>query len=289
VTLLPTCLCFSVLWLADGQPRTSRYPRPELLVEATDLKRPKQDFCILDARPRGAFQAGHVPGAVWVDHAGWSRDFNKDQDPETWSRRVGELGIDVDVPVVVYDDGSTKDVARIWWILRFWGVRDVRLLNGGWRAWQAAGGEIAQQTSPPASRSPKLSPRANRLATKEQILAWLRDNDRQIIDARTQGEFCGEAKTAKRNGAMPGAIHLEWVELLDKDQRFKKPEELAKLFQDAGIRLHCPAVTHCQSGGRSSVMAFALELMGADDVRNYYKSWAEWGNDPDTPVVRPPK
>jgi thiosulfate/3-mercaptopyruvate sulfurtransferase len=62
---------------------------------------------------------------------------------------------------------------------------------------------------------------------------------------------------------------------------------LAKLFKDAGIDLARPAVTHCQSGGRASVTVFALELMGAGDVRNYYRSWAEWGNDPDTPIVRP--
>jgi len=83
-----------------------------------------------------------------------------------------------------------------------------------------------------------------------------------------------------------GAKHLEWSDLLDKDtQRFKPADELRKLFKEAGIDLYEPTATHCQSGGRASVMAFGLELMGAKDVSNYYKSWAEWGNADDTLIV----
>ena len=112
----------------------------------------------------------------------------------------------------------------------------------------------------------------------------------ELADARSEAEHCGDDIKAKRGGAIPGAMHLEWKEALDPaTHRFKKPEELARLFQQAGIDLHKPTVTHCQSGGRAAVMAFTLELMGADQVSNYYRSWSEWGNDPDTPVVQPPR
>jgi len=94
--------------------------------------------------------------------------------------------------------------------------------------------------------------------------------------------------TAKRNGAIPGAIHKEWTEVIDKKtQRFKSPEELSKLFEEAGIDLNKSSVTYCQSGGRAAVMAFALELMGGKSVRDYYRSWSEWGNAEDTPIERP--
>ena len=87
---------------------------------------------------------------------------------------------------------------------------------------------------------------------------------------------------------MPGAKHLEWSELLDqRTQRFKPAAELRVLLADAGIDLKRRTIAHCQSGGRSSVMAFGLELMGADDVGNYYAGWAEWGNADDTPIVKP--
>ena len=80
--------------------------------------------------------------------------------------------------------------------------------------------------------------------------------------------------------------HLEWIDLMDKTtRRFKSADEIGKLFNDAGIDLKAKTATHCQSGGRASVMAFGLELMGAKDVSNYYRSWSEWGNSDDTPVV----
>ncbi len=164
------------------------------------------------------------------------------------------------------------------------------VLNGGWKAWQSAGGPVDNMNIKRIVEQAKLSAQPGRLATKDQVLEGLKDKRFQIIDARSDKEFCGETKTTKRSGAMPGAIHLEWTDLLDaKTQRFKSQEELAKLFKDAGIDLNKPTVTYCQSGGRASVMAFGLELMGAKDVRNYYKSWAEWGNAEDTPIETPKK
>jgi thiosulfate/3-mercaptopyruvate sulfurtransferase len=79
---------------------------------------------------------------------------------------------------------------------------------------------------------------------------------------------------------------LEWIDLIDKEtQRFKTPDQLRKLFADAEIGLDRPTATHCQGGGRASVMAFGMELMGATSVANYYASWGEWGNADDTPIV----
>ena len=109
------------------------------------------------------------------------------------------------------------------------------------------------------------------------------------MDARSKGEFCGTADTARKNGAIPGAVHLEWTETLDpKTKRFKSPAELLALLAERHIDVNKPAVTYCQSGGRAAAVAFVLELMGGNQVANYYRSWAEWGNAADTPVVQPP-
>jgi thiosulfate/3-mercaptopyruvate sulfurtransferase len=107
------------------------------------------------------------------------------------------------------------------------------------------------------------------------------------VDARSEKEFCGVEKLSnKRGGAVPGARQLEWSDLIDKEtHRFKPMTDLRKLFEQAGIVLDKPTTTYCQSGGRASVMAFGLELMGAKDVRNYYASWSEWGNADDTPIT----
>jgi thiosulfate/3-mercaptopyruvate sulfurtransferase len=216
--------------------------------------------------------------------------FAKGPDNTNWKRRLGALGITPDRPVLVYDDAMFKDSARIWWILRYWGIRDARLLNGGWKAWKAANGTVTSAVPATEAASVTLSPEPDRLVTKEQLLAALAGKRYQILDARSSQEYCGDKGTAKRNGAIPGAIHQEWVEAIDpKTGRFKSPQDLARILQKNGVDLARPTVTYCQSGGRASVLAFTAELMGMKDVRNYYRSWAEWGNAEDTPIEKPAK
>jgi len=110
----------------------------------------------------------------------------------------------------------------------------------------------------------------------------------QIIDARSESEFCGDNKLQnQRGGHIPGAVHLEWSDAIHPDtHKFRSAADLVEIFTDAGIDLTKPSVTHCQSGGRASVMAFTLELMGAKEVSNYYRGWSEWGNTEDTPVFK---
>jgi thiosulfate/3-mercaptopyruvate sulfurtransferase len=277
----------ALLFYAADQP--AAYARADLLVEPADLAHAK-NLRILDARGKGKYVDGHVPGAVWIDATTWARAFGEGEDQAGWEKRIGALGITTETPVAIYDDSQSKDAARMWWILRFWGVKDVRLVNGGWRGYVASGGPVEKGEITPAAVATTLSPRRDRLATKVQLKDMVRAGgaSSQIVDTRSAGEYCGTEQTAKRNGAIPGSAHLEWSDTLDpKTGRFKSAEELTRLFREAGVDAHKPAVTYCQSGGRASVLAFVLELMGGTEVRNYYKSWADWGNDPETPVVKP--
>jgi thiosulfate/3-mercaptopyruvate sulfurtransferase len=268
---------------------TAKYPKPDLIIEADDLARRKAGDgpVIVDVRKRTEYDQGHIPRAVWLDAGEWAKAFVADRDSAAWSKRIGKLGVDGEHLVFVYGDPSKPDAARIWWILRYWGLKDVRLVNGGWPAWQQGGHGVSTEPATNPTADPKLSPQSERLAVKEQMLKWVGGKDRQIVDARSRPEYCGTKEMAKRSGAIPGATHLEWLEVLDPTtHKFKKPDELRKLFSEKGIDLNRPSVAHCQSGGRSSVMAFALELMGAKDVRNYYRSWEEWGNAEDTPIEK---
>lgn len=272
--------------LADDQP----YPRPDLLIETAELAKAevRGRYVILDAREAAKFEKERVPGARWVDHAAWAKSFRGGEDAAGWGKRIGALGIDAETKVVVYDDVLARDAARIWWVLRFWGVEDVRLLNGGWNTWKREVHPVESgPMNEPAAKSFTPQPRHPRLTKKSDLLGELQHPTAQIVDARSVGEFCGLLKLSnKRAGAVPGAKPLEWSELLDrKTGKFKPAGELRRLFTDAGIVLDRPSVTYCQSGGRASVMAFGLELMGADRVSNYYASWAEWGNTDDTPIV----
>jgi thiosulfate/3-mercaptopyruvate sulfurtransferase len=277
---------------AAGAGLEAKYSRPQLLIEPAELLKPEvaKKFRVLDARPRPKYQAGHIPGAFWVNVSLWGKAFNSDPGPEDWGKRIAALDIGgTDRPVVVYAD-DVREAARVWWILRYWGLTDVRLLNGGWRAWQESNGPEEKGDRAVAGGTLKVTAHPERLATKGQLLQNLKGKTLSVLDARSEGEYCGDTKKAERGGAIPGATHLEWSDVLDpKTRRFKPAAALAKLFKDAGVNVGRPLVTYCQSGGRAAVLAFALELMGAKEVRNYYRSWAEWGNAPDTPVATPKK
>jgi thiosulfate/3-mercaptopyruvate sulfurtransferase len=300
MSLHTACLALALLVPGADKGKEGTYPRPELLMEPAELAKPAvaKNFIILDARPWKQYEAGHIPRAMWVDHDAWSKEFAERRDESEWTTKLARLGIlspgedAEDVKVVVYDDNRSKEAARIWWILRYWGFKEARLLNGGWKGWSSAGYEVSERERlfllPGRRGFHGLAARSKRLATKEEVLKALKETESQIVDARSMAEHCGTATTAKRNGTIPGSRHLEWSDLLDaKTQRFKSAGELRKLFRDASIDPDRPTVTYCQSGGRAAVMAFTLELMGAKDVRNYYRSWAEWGNAEDTPVVQP--
>ncbi len=278
-------ICESRIMAAETE-----YPNQSILLEPSALAKAEiaTPFVVLDAREQAQYDEGHAAGAVWLDAAAWAQAFKDGKDAEAWSARIGKLGIGANSKVVVYDDHYYSAAARIWWILRYWGVDDVRLLNGNWTAWKKAGLPVETgKRQPPSPVAFAAAPRSQRLATKGSVLASLKDGSLQIVDARSEGEFCGiDQLRNRRAGAIPGAKHLEWIDLIDKEtQRFKPPEQLRKQFTDAEIDLDRQTATHCQSGGRSSVMAFGMELMGAGKVANYYASWGEWGNSDDTPVV----
>ena len=264
------------------------YAHPERLVEPAELAKPAvaKDYIILDVRTKKKFDADRIPQARWVDHGAWVKAFGVGSDVEGWSKRIGALGVTPTSRVVLYDDTGVKDAAQIWWILRYWGVEDARLLNGGWTSWKAGGFPIeTAEPKPIAATAATFKPNPQRQSTRDQVLDIVKGKTAQLLDARTPGEFTGSEKLAKRGGAIPGARHLEWTDLIDqKTQRFKPAAELVKLHQEAGIDPQKPVTAYCQTGRRSSVSVFALELIGAKEARNYFGSWFEWGNRDDTPV-----
>jgi thiosulfate/3-mercaptopyruvate sulfurtransferase len=306
------CVVLTFLVVAADKDWAARYPNGALLLEAEELARPETltECCILDTRSKAEFEAGHIPQAIHVDTKLWNKKFTAyvaalrpaelegqeaaltgGKEEKAMIKVFTEAGLYLgqENKLVVYGN-DLRDTARIWWILRYWGQPDVRILNGGWKAWQAAKNKEADYGKRQliSTQRAALPLQHKRLALKSQVLEALAKQSFQIVDARSTKEFCGDDTTAKRNGSIPTARHLEWSDLIDKKtQRFKTAAELSRLFQEARIDPKKPAVTYCQSGGRAAVMAFALELMGAKQVRNYYRSWAEWGNDEKTPVARP--
>jgi thiosulfate/3-mercaptopyruvate sulfurtransferase len=267
--------------LAAAEPPAA-YPAPNLLVDATDPK--LKEYHLLDVRSGPKYNAGHVPGAVRVELALWSKAVLADRgDAAYWKAELAEVGVSTKAPTVVYAD-DVRDAARAWWMLKYAGVPDARVLNGGWKAYTAA--KLPTETAEVVSKAEPhdWKPDPARLADKKFVLERVKAGA-ACVDARSRDEFTGDKAGAKRGGHIPGAVHLEWVELLDpKTDKFLPPADLVKLVKDRKIDLAKPQITYCQGGGRAAVTAFGLELAGAKGVRNYYPSWGEWGNADDTPV-----
>ncbi len=269
--------------LAAAEP-AANYPAPNLLVEVTDPK--LKDYHLLDVRTKAKYGVSTIHGAVNVDVAPWAKAILADKaDAAFWKKELANIGVSPKTPTVILAD-DVRDAARAWWMLKYAGVPDVRILNGGWKAWTAAKLSTENSASVAKAEPHDWKPDTARLADKKHVLEQLKAGA-VCVDARTKEEFTGEKAMAKKAGHIPGATHLEWVELLDpKTDRFLPPADLIKLVKDRKIDLNKPQVTYCQGGGRAAVVAFGLELAGAKNVRNYYPSWGEWGNADDTPVEK---
>jgi thiosulfate/3-mercaptopyruvate sulfurtransferase len=266
----------AVVYLLSADP--TGYAKPELLVEVGAVIDPRgvEKFHLLDVRSLGKYEAGHIPGAVSAPLTKWSKaTAGKTADATYWKVELAAVGVTPKKPVLVYAD-DVREACRGWWLLAFAGVPDVRLLDGGWGAYTAAGGPGTKESIKTSAEPHDWKPLSERKADKEDVLGMVKEKKGAIIDTRSADEF--------KEGRVPGATWLEWSELVDsKSQKFKPAAALTKLFRERNLDPTAGGCVYCQSGGRASVVAFGLELMGAKGARNYYRSWSEWGSAADTP------
>lgn len=243
----------------------------------------------VDVRSRNAYDAGHIPGAVSVDVNEWKSASLVDgglYDAAAWSERVGKLGITRDTNVVVYGDNPTN-ATRIWWTLKYLGVRHVGILNGGWEAWEDAAATVS--TDEPVVAAVDFQPefQPDRLAEMDEVRSHLGDDSVTIIDTRSDQEFTGSGGPGPRRGHLPGAVHQEWKQFVDEEGRFKSTDEITSLLAGAGLKAESTNITHCQTGGRASLNAFVMELAGYGPAKNYYCGWSEWSPTEDAPIESP--
>jgi thiosulfate/3-mercaptopyruvate sulfurtransferase len=270
------------------------YTHPELLVSPEQLAEELKSngaILLLDLRPAEAFAAGHLPGAVHLDLFGISLI---DTDPAptrafVWilEHLLGSRGVTSDVSVVVYETNSGMRAARAFWFLEYFGHQKVRVLDGGYAAWHAAGLPVSTGAAPPPSRDWTGIRDADRLATWRDVLDRLGHLEAVIVDTRSDGEYCGTTVRAKRGGAIPGAVHIEWTRNLGPDGRFKPAGELRDMYESAGVTPDREVITYCHGGYRAAHTYLALRLLGYPRVRNYLGSWKEWGDREDLPIEKP--
>jgi thiosulfate/3-mercaptopyruvate sulfurtransferase len=263
-----------------------------LLVRFDDLHRRlgEEDLRLLDARPKGEYDKGHVPGALWVDAKAAEKTAAKPgglTDRAAWEAWLAPLGISPDTQVLVYDANRQLDAARLWWLLRYLGVGHVGLIDGGFPLWEKQGRPVTVAPPKVAPRALQVRFRTDRLADREDVLAALKQGTARVIDARSAAEHTGMEKRSKRGGRVPTACHVEWTTLVDADGRFLDEATLRDKLSKAGVEPGEMVITHCQGGRRASVDAFALERLGFL-TRHYYLGWSDWGNVENTPIETGP-
>ncbi len=242
---------------------------------------------------RADFDAGHVPGAVFVD---WTRDIVDDADPVPmqvagpgpFAAKMAELGIGDETLVVAYDDYDHIFAGRLAWALRYYGHDAVRILDGGWSRWVAEGRPTATAThaaSPSTVFTARPRPALRRTAHEvEQVLGRA---DVILIDARPPEQYAGVVTAAARAGHIPGAVNVPYARLVDASGRFLPAGEMARAFSDAGVdvaALPREVIVYCNGGVSCTVPLSALRMLGRDDVAVYDGSWNEWGADASLPI-----
>lgn len=239
---------------------------------------------------RAEFAAAHIPGAVFFDiDAIADHSTNLPHmlpKPEEFAAAMGALGISERMSIVVYDTSDFQGGARVWWTLRLFGARDVKLLAGGFARWRAEGRPIEQGEAKPPPQIFNVNFNSAGVASIDDVRQALKDGGRQIVDARAPARFCGEApepRPGMRAGHMPGSHNLWWRELVENGE-IKSARDVTAAFTSAGVDLDQPIMTTCGSGVTAAILLLGLKTIGKENVALYDGSWSEWGSRADTPV-----
>ncbi len=266
---------------------------PRLLAPVALAERlTEENLRIVDLTPAEHYPSGHIPGAVFLDYA----DIVRHQppvmgllpEPAHLEAVFSRLGIGPDTRVVAYDHEGGGRAARLLWTLQVAGhpLEQLALLDGGIHAWRAEGypTEVPPVIPPVTSFTYRYDP--GPVADREYILAHLDDPHLVLLDARSPAEYAGIDVRAARGGHIPGAVNLDWLELIDRtrDLRLKPEGVLRALLDPHGITPEKTIVAYCQTHHRSALTYWALKVLNYPLVKGYPGSWSDWGNAPDTPV-----
>lgn len=278
------------------------YARGHALISAAELKQlidakdPK--LVILAAENELEYRLGHIPGSFKVDRPDYEAPAETQNgitgniiDAQGFTKLVQRLGVNKDSKVVVYD--TKYDATRIWWAFYYYGKTDVRVLDGGIKAWKESGYDTEVLASNPTKEGnfvAKIASPALRVDTPE-ILALQDGKKGQLWDNRDNKEFCGEdlKKGAYRKGRIPWGKQADWVIFKKKENsaEWLSAADAQAVLKKLGVDPKKHQYFFCQSGVRSAHALFTFYLLGypLEKLHNYDSSWIGWSKDASLPIV----
>jgi len=279
------------------------YKHPETLVETSWVGQYLRDANVriaeVDYDPTANYNLGHIPGATLFD---WKTDMNDPVTRDILSKPqlealLSRTGLEPGTTLVLYGDFNNWFAAFAFWILKYYGLEKVVLMNGGRKKWLAEDREVTKdQPSFKKTAFKAKGPDETIRTYLDSVRDGLGRNNIVLVDVRSPAEFTGEITAppeypnehAQRGGHIPGAVNIPWSQAVREDGTFKSAEELGRLYQDKGVTPDKDVVTYCRIGERSSFTWFVLKyLLGYPNVRNYDGSWTEWGNMVRNPIQKP--
>ena len=276
------------------------YSHPEVLVDIKwvedHLNDPKVRIAEVDYDPTANYVLGHIPGSVLLD---WKVDINDPVARNILSKQscqelLQRIGVNNDTTLVLYGDFNNWFAAFAFWSLTYYGVKNMKLMNGGRKKWLEEDKQLTKDipTYPPGNF--KSSDPDNNIRV---FLKYVSDTlgSKALVDVRSPKEFTGEilappeypTEHAQRGGHIPGAANIPWAQAVNEDGTFKSADELTKIYEAKGITPDKEVISYCRIGERSSHTWFVLKyLLGYPDVKNYDGSWTEWGNMINNPIEK---
>jgi thiosulfate/3-mercaptopyruvate sulfurtransferase len=275
------------------------YAHPGVLVETHWVEENLKDsanvrIAEVDYDPKSNYELGHIPGAVLFD---WKQDINDPISRNVLTKQACEdllrkAGVNDDTILILYGDFNNWFAAFALWVFKYYGYKDVRLMNGGRKKWLIEDRTMSKDIPQYSRGNFNASNADNSIRVYLNYVKESLDNVKKdraaLVDVRGPKEFTGEilappeypTEHAQRGGHIPGAKNIPWGQAVnDNDGTFKSADELKKLYESKGITPEKEVIAYCRIGERSSHTWFVLKyLLGYPDVKNYDGSWTEWGN-----------
>ena len=252
------------------------------LISATELAKISKgkDVVVVCATSAAGYKV-HITGSVNVMHSSLYKGTPAEayiNSPAEMAKVLGSKGVTTDKTIVVYDEGSAKYAGRLYWMLKYLGAPNVKMLDGNMKAWKAKRKPITGSPSKVAAATFTAKADASQLAKIDEVKKAVGNSSYVLIDARKPDEFGGtaESKTLTRKGHIPGAVNVNHETVMDGKGLLKSNDALKALFEGKGITKDKTAIVYCETSVRAGVVYLALKGLGYPNVKVYDGAYLEW-------------